>query len=198
MAADPYAHLAVARIGSLRIRHKHLDDLVSDYRWRTDPDLARFDGLEPMSIPFEEYVRRMETEVRYPSGARSWFTLDVPGEPPLGSVMVYNVSSGGDCAEIGLVLAERQGTGLGKAVVVAFTRYLFANHPHRRIMARCLDWNLRARRCFAAAGYQEVTFGVDDGRVLIHMEARREWWLMWDAEGRFDAIMEHAAAAASS
>ena len=78
------------------------------------------------------------------------------------------------------------GAGIGTLVTVAVLRYVWASTPLRRIQLHVLDWNARAIRCFQKAGFQEcarVLRGEAD--TLLQMDVRREWWLLWDSEGRF-------------
>jgi hypothetical protein len=50
-----------------------------------------------------------------------------------------------------------------------------------------LEWNERAIRSFRAAGFADAARVFRDNEWFLRMEARREWWLLWDAEGRFAA-----------
>ena len=178
----------VARAGALRIRRKHKGDFAQDYAWRLDPELARFDGNAPTDMSFEEFVRRVEPEALWDGHSRKSFSIETQDGVHIGNVMFYNVGPAGERAEIGLTIADAdwQGRGNGAALTVAFLRYLWTHHPFRRIDLRTLAWNERAVRCFARAGFEEVGRAERAGEAVICMEARREWWLLWDAEGRFD------------
>ncbi len=185
-----YDHLVVAAAGELRIRKKHRDDFAQDYAWRVDPALARFDGGRAPELSFAEYVRRVEREALLDDPNRQSFSIATGGGEHVGNVMYYNVSAARDRAELGITIAEPawQGAGHGTAVTVAFLRYLWANHPFRRVELRTLGWNERAYRCFLRAGFEAVgETGSGEGRVVA-MEARREWWLLWDSEGRFERV----------
>ena len=81
--------------------------------------------------------------------------------------------------------AAHRGRGLGTAATVAFLRFLWQTYPFRRIYLHVLEWNAAARSSFRKAGFSETARVLRDHAVLIRMEVRREWWLLWDAEGRF-------------
>ena len=104
-----------------------------------------------------------------------------------GSAGLGNYTPGREGAEIGISIGEAstRGLGLGPAALVAFLRVAWASLAFRRIFLNTFAWNERAWRSFERAGFSEVSRNEDSGGTLIRMEARREWWLLWDGEGRF-------------
>ncbi|MCK9518240.1 MAG: GNAT family N-acetyltransferase [Dehalococcoidia bacterium] len=189
-------HLVVASAGVILIRHKHATDAFNDYQWRRDPDLARFDGNAPIDMSFSEFLERFERDLAFPTGDRRSYSLVLPGGRHIGNVMYYNADLAHTSAELGISIgdAECQGRSLGTAATVAFLRYLWATHAFRRIYLHTLEWNERAQRCFASAGFDRVARVSRKGQWFVKMEARREWWLLWDQEGRFEPILQRAAA----
>ncbi|MFN0147569.1 MAG: GNAT family N-acetyltransferase [Dehalococcoidia bacterium] len=185
--ATPHDQLVVADAGPFRIRRKHRDDLADDYAWRRDPETARFDGALPLGLTFEQYVREMEQELIFGLPGRASFSIDAPGGEHIGNVMYYNASQYGDAAELGISIGreEWRGKGAGTAVVVAFLRFLWATTAFRRVVLHTLTWNDRARRCFERAGFAALETVLHNNEPHLLMEARREWWLLWDSEGRF-------------
>jgi RimJ/RimL family protein N-acetyltransferase len=177
--------LVVVEAGRFRIRYKHACDFRDDYRWRCDPEIARFDGRSPLALPFEAFERQAEYEARTASPARESFSIVDAAGVHVGNVMFYNATS--EAAELGVVLAEEaaRGQGAGRAVMTAFVRYLWSAHAFRRLVLHTLEWNERALRCFRACGFEETARVLREEGWLVRMEARREWWLLWDAEGRF-------------
>ncbi len=178
----------VAEGGVVRIRRKRREDLLEDFGWRKDPETARFDGNAPVAMSLAEYVRKMETEIEFPSVERRAYSLVLPGDGlHVGNIMYYNVSSGREQAEIGISIGveEARGQGVGTAATVAFLRFLWETTPFRVLYLHTLAWNERAIRCFQRAGFQETGQLPRNGEEYVRMEVRREWWLMWDGEGRF-------------
>ena len=106
--------------------------------------------------------------------------------------MYYNADP--DSAEIGISIAlgEYRGLGIGREAITAFLRFLWTERPFRRVYLHTLEWNEKAQRCFRAAGFEERARVHRDGAWFLQMEVRREWWLLWDAEGRFAAAVHDA------
>jgi RimJ/RimL family protein N-acetyltransferase len=179
--------LVVAEADGYRIRHKLPADIPEDYAWRKDEGLARYDGRPPLDMPYAEFEQQMAQEVRFASPSRQGFSIVAPDGTHVGNCMFYNVGLSRDSAELGIMLASPAlwGRGLGRALMVAFVRYLWASHPFRVLVLHTLEWNERAIRSFQRAGFEETARVLRDGEWLRRMEARREWWLLWDAEGRF-------------
>ncbi|MBI5948426.1 MAG: GNAT family N-acetyltransferase [Chloroflexi bacterium] len=188
-APSSLRHLAVATGRSVVIRRKHPSDALDDYQWRRDPELARFDSREPLTLSFSDFYERFERDRLYEDPARGSFSIDSPEGEHIGNVMYYNADEARETAEFGISLGREalRGAGLGTDATVAFLRYLWQNLPFRRIYLHTLDWNHRAERCFLRAGFEPAARVFRQDQWFIRMEARREWWLMWDAEGRFDA-----------
>lgn len=193
-------HLVVASAGAVVIRHKHLSDALDDYHWRRDPELTRFDGNAPIDATYSEFLERFERDLAFPTGDRRAFSLVTPAGEHIGNIMYYNADFARTSAELGISIgvATHQGHGLGTAATITFLRYLWATHAFRRIYLHTLDWNERAQRCFAASGFDQVARVARKGEWFVKMEARREWWLLWDQEGRFEAPLARARLPAAS
>jgi RimJ/RimL family protein N-acetyltransferase len=187
-------HLVVASAGAVLVRQKHTRDALDDYHWRRDPELTRFDGNSPIDATFSEFLERFERDLAFPTGDRRAFSLVTPTGEHFGNIMYYNADLARTSAELGISIGAPayQGHGLGTAATIAFLRYLWATHAFRRIYLHTLDWNERAQRCFAAAGFDEVVRVERTGQWFVKMEARREWWLLWDQEGRFEPALARA------
>lgn len=176
--------------GVLRIRLKRREDALDDFRWRRDPEIARFDGSEPLKSTFTDYLRQVEYDLSFVDPRRQVFSLDSPESVHFGNIMYYNAD--GDSAELGICVAQAdyRDRGIGTAAMVAFVRYLWNTLGVRELYLHTLEWNERARAAFARAGFEETARVVRDPHVFIRMEARREWWLLHDMEGRFDAVSQ--------
>lgn len=171
--------------GLLLIRRKRREDALDDFRWRRDPEIARFDGSEPLSSTFSRYLRGVDYDLHFVDPRRQVFALESPEGVHFGNIMYYNAD--GDSAEIGIcvALADYRDRGMGTVAMVAFVRYLWNTLAVRELYLHTLEWNERARNSFARAGFEETTRVLRDPHVFIRMEARREWWLLHDMEGRF-------------
>jgi RimJ/RimL family protein N-acetyltransferase len=180
-------HLVVAVSSRLRIRRKHLSDALDDFQWRRDPELARFDGTEPVSTTFTEFLQQLESDLAFRDPRREAFSLETPEATHIGNIMYYNADYRGESAEFGICIGDRafRGEGLGTEATVTFLRFAWETRPYRLIYLHTLEWNHRARRCFRAAGFEETARVFRNRQWFVRMEARREWWLLWDMEGRF-------------
>ncbi len=185
-------HLVVVATDRVRVRRKHRSDALDDYHWRRDPELTRFDASEPVTASFSEFLHQMEYAIAFRDPRRESFSLDTPDGVHIGNLMYYNVDSGGERAEFGISIAREpyRGRGLGTEATVAFLRYLWQARAFRVVFLHTLEWNHRARRCFRRAGFEETVRVLRNGQWFVRMEARREWWLLWDMEGRFERHLE--------
>jgi len=188
-------HLVVVATERVRVRRKHRDDALDDYHWRRDPELTRFDASEPVTASFSEFLQKLEYEIAFRDPRRESFSLDAPDGTHIGNVMYYNVDYGGESAEFGMSIAReaQRGQGVGTEATVIFLRYLWETRPFRVVFLHTLEWNHRARRCFRRAGFEETARVLRNRQWFVRMEARREWWLLWDMEGRFERRSEDGA-----
>ncbi|GBD23094.1 hypothetical protein HRbin29_00748 [bacterium HR29] len=177
----------LARSPRIILRAKRVEDAENDYRWRTDPELARLDGAEPLQVGFEEFLRRYPAETLGPWPDRELYAIETSEGAHIGNLMVYNLSPSLESAEVGITIGEAhyRGRGYGTEAMVTFMRWAWSARPWRRLVLHTLEWNERARRCFARVGFQPTAIVLRRGERYVRMEALREWWLLWEAEGRF-------------
>ncbi len=170
-------------------------DAVDEYRWERDPELARFNGNIPSSRPFSEFLDEFERDLRIVDSTRETFAIETDAGDHIGSVSFYNGNHRDGAAEIGMTIGEptQQGAGYGREAAIAFMRYLFAERPFSRIRMHALEWNERAIRCFAAIGFAESSRVLRGQHVMVRMDVSREWWLLWDQEGRFERFLREPA-----
>jgi RimJ/RimL family protein N-acetyltransferase len=186
--------LVVAKGPRLRLRPRVREDGHDEYRWRSDPETARFDGRPVPNQTLQQFLDVFGYELAYGRNDREQFALDLLDGTHIGTVMLYNL--GGDSAELGISLGEEavRGQGLGREAVILMLQWAWNNRSMRTIYLHALQWNERAIRCFRSAGFGEVAAVYRDGQALVRMETRREWWLLWEMEGRFRLDAPPAAA----
>ncbi len=186
-AADPFAQLVVARSERLRIRAKHASDARLDYEWRTDHELARFDGREPLTETFAEFNARLESDLNFQHPRERMYAIDTSEGVHIGNLMYYNARPARDEAEFGITIGRKDlhGRGYGREATVLFVRYLWETTPFRLLVLHTFEWNERAARSFRAAGFEDAGLVEGNGGRLLRMEARREWWLFHESLGRF-------------
>ncbi|MGE3076821.1 MAG: GNAT family N-acetyltransferase [Dehalococcoidia bacterium] len=187
MTEDSLDHLVLAAGPNVRIRLRVREDGGDEYRWRSDPETARFDGRPPNKEPFERFLDAFGYELAYGRNDREQFAIETNDGRHIGTVMLYNLDRVGDVAELGISIGEpdARDRGLGREAVTVFLRWAWNNRPVRLIYLHALDWNERAIRAFRACGFDDSARVFRDAQALLRMEVRREWWLLWEAEGRF-------------
>lgn len=194
MNGAPRLQIVAAECDVLRIRFKTAEDAIDDYAWRRDPELVRFDGNPLLTASFAEFLEQSTRDLRVVRGDRRAFSLESLEGVHFGNIVYYNADLARTSAEVGITiaLAEYRDRGLGTVAMVTFLRYLFATHAFRRVYLHTLAWNVRARASFERAGFEAVTTVQRDGVELVRMEVRRDWWLLWDREGRFEPVLARA------
>lgn len=184
---DPKERLVVAQGPTVRIRRKVREDAIDEYTWRRDPENAKYNGMAPFSDGFTRFLQVFEYDLLVGHSDREQFAIETLTGAHIGSVMYYNADLSRDTAEFGISIGDRRywGKGIGREASILFLGFLWKNYPFRLLHLHTLDWNERARRCFASAGFNEQAYIQRGAETFVRMEARREWWLLWEMEGRF-------------
>ncbi len=179
----------VAVSARLRIRERRIEDAPAEYAWRRDPEIARYDATAPLILPYPEFVQQFDRDLRFANPARRAYALETLAGEHIGALMYYNADHVSGTAEYGISIgsAEHRGLRLGTEATVAFLRFAWRTLPLRRIYLHTLEWNERALRSFERAGFRQTEVTLRRGERFVRMEAKREWWLLWDSEGRFSA-----------
>lgn len=161
----------------IRLRRKRLSDAPSDFAWRRDPDLTRYDAAEPTSLSYEEFLAHYTDELLRPRPFRHTFAVEDPQHQHVGNVMYYNVDLRRGEAELGVTIGDPAswGQGYGREAVCLLVDLVFTETPLRRIYLHTLDWNVRAQRSFASAGFHSCGTTRRAKHRFQVMEIRREW-----------------------
>jgi RimJ/RimL family protein N-acetyltransferase len=160
------------------LRDKRLEDAADDYAWRRDPELSKLDATTPIQMSFNEYYKYTEDEVGYTSKWSRRFAIDTRDGVHIGNCMFYDIDLRRGEAELGIMLGNRDywGKGYGTDAVITLLNYIFTTTTLNRVYLHTLDWNTRARRSFARAGFQEVRTVRRSGMDFILMEILRSDW----------------------
>jgi RimJ/RimL family protein N-acetyltransferase len=167
----------VARGEFVVLREKRLSDAQDDYAWRTDPELSRFDAARPFAASFEDYLQLFKDEMTFPSPYRRTLSIEDAQGRHIGNVMYYNIDTIRREAEIGVTIGDRAcwGHGLGADAVRTLVRHILRTTGFRRIYLKTLDWNVRAQRCFARAGFRQCGRSRRGGNAFVVMEYMAIW-----------------------
>ena len=180
------------------LREKRIEDAEKDYRWRSDPEIARLDAAYPLSMSYERYLKLFQDQLRYPTPGSHHFGTDAIDGTYIGNCMYYDLDSVRLEAELGIVIGDRDywGNSYGYDAVTTLLNYMFTEINLNRVYLHTLDWNERAQRSFSKSGFKPVRTVRRMSQDFILMEVLREDWLA-TAEERLAARFNGVDAAAN-
>jgi RimJ/RimL family protein N-acetyltransferase len=160
------------------LREKQLTDAPNDYRWRTNPELARLDATLPIRMSFEKYRELFEDELLNPSARVLRLAVETLQGKHIGNCMYYDADFIKSEAELGILIGDTDywDQGYGTDAVDMMLRHIFTSTPLRRIYLHTLDWNQRAQLSFAKSGFASVRNVRRSGYNFVLMETSREEW----------------------
>lgn len=173
---------AVASGRLVRLRAKRPDDARRDWEWRRDGEVAELDAVPVTRLSYEEYRQQYRWQLRSLPAYKTMFAIETADGRHIGNLMYYNIDRQRRDAEIGIIIGERDywGAGYGTEAVSLLVDHIFTATPLTRVYLHTLDWNLRAQKAFARAGFRDCAV-VRRGPNRFHqMELRREW--LWDRD----------------
>jgi RimJ/RimL family protein N-acetyltransferase len=158
---------------------KQLDDAVNDYRWKTDPELARLDACPPLDMSFNEYLYIYINELQMSPIVKHEFSIATLNGEHIGNCAYYNINRFKGEAEVGIMLGNRKywNQGYGKEAMIMLMDYIFNKHNFKRLYLKTLDSNTRAQHCFLKCGFTPCGTKKQDGHNFVVMELSREKWL---------------------
>ena len=161
------------------LRDKRLEDAEFDYRWRSDPEIARLDAAFPLSMSYERYLRLFEDQLRYPTPGSHHFGTDAADGTYIGNCMYYDLDSIKSEAELGIVIGDRNywSNAYGYDAVTTLLDHMFSDLKLNRVYLHTLDWNERAQRCFEKSGFKPVRTVRRMSQDFILMEVLKDDWL---------------------
>ena len=166
------------------LREKRIEDAEKDYRWRSDPEIARLDAAYPLSMSYERYLKLFQDQLRYPTPGSHHFGTDAVDGTYIGNCMYYDLDSVRLEAELGIVIGDRDywGNSYGYDAVTTLLNYMFTEINLNRVYLHTLDWNERAQRSFSKSGFKPVRTVRRMSQDFILMEVLREDWLATSEE----------------
>lgn len=176
----------IAEGALVRLRRKRDSDARSDYRWRKDAVLARYDAATPTTLTYKEFAAQHRQECEHPQPFRRSFAVEAADGSHIGNVMYYNIDAARREAELGITIGETAhwGQGCGSEAVTLLVDHVFTNTSLTRIYLHTLDWNTRAHGAFERAGFRECGVARRGEHRFVRMEIRREWLWERDYQGR--------------
>lgn len=162
----------------VRLREKKLADVRNDYSWQRDPELARFDAVPVLEMPFALYLLDYTAEVKRPRRNRFPLAIETPEGKHIGNCTCYEIDEKKGEAQFGIMIgdAEYRDKGYGRDVVNAIVNHVFRTTGLNRLYLKTLDWNLRAQKCFTKCGFTQYGQLKRDGYNFVLMELNRAQW----------------------
>ena len=181
----PYSELYGGRIV---LRDKRSDDAENDYRWRSDPELARLDAAIPLTMSFERYLKLFEDQMKYPTPGSHHYSIDTLDGRFIGNCMYYDMDTVNLEAELGIVIGDRDywSDGYGYDAVTTLLDHMFNARSLKRVYLHTLEWNGRAQKSFSKCGFNAVKPVRRMAHDFILMDVLRDDWFA-NAEERLSA-----------
>mgnify|MGYP001429137024 CR=1 FL=1 len=158
------------------LRPKRIEDAFHDYQWRIDPELSKLDATFPLRIRYKEFVRFSLDEIEYPSRRSRRLAIDTKDGVHIGNCMYYDLDERRGQTELGIMIGDRDywDGGYGTDAVVTLVGHIFKTISSiNKVYLHTLEWNSRARKSFAKAGFVEVREVKRDGQNFVLMETLR-------------------------
>ena len=164
--------------GKIMLRPKRREDAWADYTWRADEELATLDAAVPLTLPFEEYRRTYQDDLRRPSPWSQRFSIDTAEGKHIGNCMCYDINVSFGEAELGIMIGDRDywNRSYGYDTMVALVDHIFRGTSLRRLYLHTLEWNVRACHCFEKCGFTLRRMVERSGKTFALMELYRERW----------------------
>lgn len=160
------------------LRDKKIEDSELDYRWRSDPELAKLDAAYPLTMNYDRYVKMFEDQLKYPTPGSHHYGIEVADSKFIGNCMYYDLDSVNKEAELGIVIGDRDywSGSYGFDAVVTLLEHMFLIRDLKRVYLHTLEWNHRAQSCFSRCGFNPVRNVRRMGHDFILMEVLRTDW----------------------
>jgi len=129
-------------------------DLIKNYGWGNDRELALLTGMSPLPKTSFELERWYEGVVANP-GLKLFAIKTHQGEN-IGNAELAQIDWRIRRAEVGVMIGEREywNQGYGREAVQLLAELAFMEMNLHRLEARVLSYNHRARRCFQSCGFK--------------------------------------------
>lgn len=160
------------------LRTKKMSDVRTDYKWQSDPELARLDAAPQISTSFAIYLLDYATEIRHPRRSRYPMAIETLDGKHIGNCTCYDIDEKKSEAQLGIMIGDRDywDQGYGADAITTMINLVFRTSNLQRLYLKTLDWNLRAQKCFRNCGFTECGYLKRDGMNFLLMELKRKQW----------------------
>ena len=170
MVDAAFTTLTTERLVVRRFRPEDLDAFVA---YRSDPQIARYQGWEAPYPPGQARQFLQELEAIHPDTPGEWFQFAVAlraTDRLIGDCAAHVPADDARQAEIGFTLApEHQGHGYATEAVRRLLHYLLIERGKHRVSATCDDRNTRSAAVLERVGMRR------EGHLLESTWSKGEW-----------------------
>lgn len=162
----------------VRLREKKMGDVRDDYRWQSDPELARLDAAPTLTMPFSIYLLDYATEIHRPKFNKYALSVETLDGRHIGNCTCYDIDEKRCEAQLGIMIGDRDywDKGYGADTVRTMVGHVFLTTTLYRLYLKTLEWNFRAQRCFQKCGFTPCGEMRRNGNIFLLMELKREQW----------------------
>jgi RimJ/RimL family protein N-acetyltransferase len=170
-------------------------DLNAFVKYRSDPEVARYQGWD---APYGESAAAafiQEMKERQPGTIGEWYQIAVERQADgemIGDCAFHILAEDGQQAEIGFTFSRpHQGKGYATEAVTRLLEYLFGELGLRRVRATCDAANLASARLLERIGMRREGYLIENiwfkgawGSEYAYALLKKEWERSADSRGR--------------
>jgi RimJ/RimL family protein N-acetyltransferase len=162
----------------IRLREKKLSDVRNDYRWQSDPELAKLDAAQVLTMSFSLYLLDYATALHQSHANRYPLAVETLDGIHIGNCTCYDIDEKKGEAQFGIIIGNRDywDKGYGADTVNTLVNHVFRTTKLTRLYLKTLDWNLRAQKCFARCGFTLFGHLHRNSYNFTLMELKRIHW----------------------
>ncbi len=169
---------AVITGSKVRLREKKLSDVRNDYRWQSDPELARLDAAPVLIMSFSLYLLDYATSLHQSQYNRFPLSVENLDGRHIGNCTFYDIDEKKGEAQLGIMIGNRDywDRGYGADIINTMVDHAFRSTKLRRLYLKTLDSNARAQKCFSNCGFEAYGHLHRNSYDFTLMELRLEDW----------------------
>jgi len=142
-----------------------MSNLYTHHRWNNDPELNRYDSMEPVpgKEPLSSFKGRLEQMIASPPpGVLDWEIHTAEGEL-IGLAFADHLSTASQRCRIGVTICDRScwGKGYGAGTLHVLLDYLFNDLRLHRVAAQSFPFNTAWRKLLEGMGFTHESVQAD-------------------------------------
>ena len=163
---------------NVKLREKKLGDVRNDYKWQSDPELAKLDAAPTLIMSFAIYLLDYATEIHRPKFNKYPLAVETLEGRHIGNCTCYDIDEMKSEAQLGVIIGDRDywDKGYGADAVSTLVDHVFLTTSLHRLYLKTLESNLRAQKCFQKCGFTPCGDLRRNGNNFLLMELKREQW----------------------